>query len=265
MSVRPKHLLGRTTHARRGALTHAFAYAVDFVLIDPDANSGPLLFSRNRLNLASVCDRDHGGRPGEGHGGAWARQAFSEHGLLETEYSRLLLLTQPRFAGFGFNPVSFWLRYEQDALVAVIAEVNNTFGERHSYLCHLPGFAPIDATDTIRARKLFHVSPFQDISGSYEFNFKISPDEVAIRIGHINGEEGLIATLTGRLVPLSNTSILGAALFRPFGPMRAVALIYWNALRLKLKGASYRARPVPPDQEISPALHDDPENGQAHV
>ncbi|KUJ85486.1 cyclopropane-fatty-acyl-phospholipid synthase [Ruegeria marisrubri] len=263
--MRPKHLKGRTTHARRGALTHSFAYAVDYVLVDPDADTGPFLFSRNRFNLASVCDRDHGGRPGRGCGSDWARRVLDAHGLDQTGDSRLLLLTQPRFAGFVFNPVSFWLRFEQDVLVAVIAEVNNTFGDRHSYLCHLPGFAPIHATDTIKARKIFHVSPFQDIAGSYEFNFNISPDKIAIRIGHINGTEGLVATLSGRLVSLSNTSLLGAALLRPFGPLRTVALIYWNALRLKLKGAFYRSRPAPPAEEITRALCDDSENGQAHV
>ena len=138
----PLHLHGTTVHARRGALSHAFSHRVDYVLIDPDETRGPRLFSRNRVNLASVADRDHGGVRGTGRGAVWAHEVLARHGLATGADSRLLLLTQPRFLGYVFNPVSFWLRFEGDALVAVIAEVNNTFGDRHSYLCALPGFAP---------------------------------------------------------------------------------------------------------------------------
>ncbi|MDE3239355.1 MAG: DUF1365 domain-containing protein [Paracoccaceae bacterium] len=245
----PEYLRGETMHARRGAVKHAFRYGVDFVLIDPDETAGPLLFSRNRMNLASVLDRNHGGLRGQGRGAAWAREALAHagapHGL------SLRLLTQPRFLGFWFNPVSFWLAFKGDALVAVIAEVNNTFGDRHSYLCARDGFAPIRPEDRLAARKCFHVSPFQDISGGYVFTFDIRENRIAIRILLDDGPEGLVATLTGTRMPLTNTRLLGAALRRPFGPLRTLALIYWHALRLKLKGVAYRPRPLPPQQEIS--------------
>lgn len=248
---RPQHLRGTTVHARRGALKHTFSHRIDYVLIDPDESRGPLLFSRNRLNLASVSDRDHGGVRGTGRGAIWARELLARHDLPTTTASRLLLLTQPRFLGYVFNPVSFWLRFEGDALVAVIAEVNNTFGDRHSYLCALPGFAPITSSETITARKVFHVSPFQQVDGAYQFRFEISDERVAIRIGHANGEEGVVATLTGKLSPLTSPGILGAAVRRPFGPIRTILLIYRHAIHLKLKGAPYRVRPKPPLEEIS--------------
>lgn len=247
----PLHLRGRTTHSRLGALRHVFSHSVDYVLIDPQTRRGPLLFSRNRLNLASVSDRDHGGRRGAGRGADWAREVLAARGLPQGPDSRLLLLTQPRFLGYVFNPVSFWLRFEGADLVAVIAEVNNTFGDRHSYLCHLEGFAPIGASDIITSRKVFFVSPFQDIAGTYRFGFDISDNRIGIRIAHVNGREGLVATLEGVLAPLTSGAILNAALRRPFGPARTVALIYWHALRLRLKGALYRTRPVPPKEEIS--------------
>ena len=87
------------------------------------------------------------------------------------------------------------------------------------------------------AKKLMHVSPFQDVAGDYQFNFDISPGKIAIRIGFKNGGDGVIATLTGKRKPLSNLSILGALIRRPTGALRTITLIHWQALRLKLKGA----------------------------
>lgn len=249
MSHRPEHIAGHTFHARRGGIENAFRYNVDFVLIDPETRGGPLLFSRNRFNLASVHDRHHGGTPGKGVGAIWARQVLAAHGL--NGGFDLLLLTQPRFLGYIFNPVSFWLATDGGNLRAVIAEVNNTFGDRHSYICHLPGFAPISRADRLSAQKVLHVSPFQEVAGGYAFNFDIGADEIAIRIAHSNGDEGLIATLAGPRAPLSNRSILRATLRRPLGAFRTITLIHWQALKLKLKGAHYRTRPAPPTKEVS--------------
>lgn len=247
----PRHLSGRTVHARRGALKHSFEHGIDYVLIDPEARGGPWLFSRNRLNLASVDDKDHGGVRGAGRGSLWVQEVLRRSGLTETQSSRLLLLTQPRFLGYVFNPVSFWLRFEGDALVAVIAEVNNTFGDRHSYLCVRPGFEPIRPQDRISAQKVFHVSPFQQMTGDYVFQFDMGAERLAFRIDHTAREGGLIATLSGDLAPLTSRGILAAFLRRPFGPVRTILLIYWHALRLKAKGAPYRTRPEPPLEEIS--------------
>lgn len=245
---RPLHMKGSTTHARKGGIDNAFRYGVDFVMIDPEETAGPAVFSRNRFNLYAVHDRLHGGERKKGRGVAWAREVFEGAGL---ETCNIRLLTQPSFLGHNFNPVSFWMAFRGTALVAVIAEVNNTFGDRHSYLCHLPGFAPLKGNDRIEAKKIFHVSPFQDIAGTYVFHFDVTRSKVAIRIQHDNGEEGLIATLVGSLKPASSASLIGAAIRRPFGTMRVVALIYWQALKLKFKGARYRTRPVPPTEEIS--------------
>lgn len=246
----PRHLAGYTTHARRGGIRNAFRYGVDYVLIDPASAQGPRLFSRNRWNLASVWDRDHGGCPRRGQGVDWAAKVFRTAGL-PTEGLRILLLTQPAFLGYIFNPVSFWLAYEGDALRAVIAEVSNTFGDRHSYLCAREGFQPISAQTPLEAQKIFHVSPFQEVAGGYRFTFDVTEHRIAIRIAHENGPEGVIATLIGDLAPLSNRGLIRAALSRPMGALRTIALIYWQALKLKLKGARYRTRPTPPEQEVS--------------
>ena len=242
---------GTTFHGRRGAVSNEFTYAIDYILLDPEA-SGPLptLFARNRRALTSLYDADHGGAPGKGRGVIWLREVLAAHGL--DLPGRVLLLAQPRVLGHVFNPVSFWLCHGRDgSLRAVVAEVSNTFGDRHSYLCHHPDLRPIRASDWLTAAKLLHVSPFQRVDGGYAFRFDIRSDRIGIWIDYSCGRDGLLATLIGKRHPLGNAAILRACLRRPFGSRRVLALIHWQALKLWLKGALYRPRPQPPQDEVT--------------
>ena len=251
MTARIDHIAGQTFHGRKGEVRNTFRYSVDYVLLDAEAApAGPRLFGRNRPALASIQDSDHGGTPGDGRGAAWVRDVLAEHQLPRPV--RIDLLAQPRLLGHVFNPVSFWLCYsDQDTLTAVIAEVTNTFGERHSYLCHHPDHRPIQADDRLQAHKIFYVSPFQPIEGGYTFRFDIRADRIGIWIDYGQAKGGLIATLTGHRVPLSTRGILWSLIRRPFGSRRVLALIHWQALKLWWKGARYRVRPTPPAQEVS--------------
>lgn len=248
---RVDHIAGHTWHGRKGAISNSFRYGVDYVLLDAeDTPDAPRLFGRNRRGLASLWDSDHGGPPGEGRGAAWVRQVLAEHQLPHP--ARIELLAQPRILGHVFNPVSFWIcRDGAGALRVVIAEVTNTFGDRHSYLCHRDDLGPIGPQDRLHARKVFHVSPFQKIEGRYEFRFDLREDRIGIWIDMTGGEGGLIATLVGKRAPLGNRGLLMSMLRRPFGSRRVQALIHWQALKLWWKGAVYRRRPVPPEREVS--------------
>ncbi len=240
---------GQTFHGRKGAVQNRFSYGVDYLLLDPDAAGGPSLFSRNRANLTSLHDRDHGGAPEQGRGAAWVRDLLAERGL---PVGRISLLAQPRVLGHVFNPVSFWLVHDTDgALRVAVAEVTNTYGDRHSYLCRRPDLGPIRPEDDLTAQKLLHVSPFQPVAGGYVFRFDIRPDRINIRIDFTAGQGGVVATLTGPRRPLTNRAILGACLRRPFGSRRVLALIHWQALKLWWKGAPFRDRPTAPPHEVS--------------
>lgn len=245
------HLPASVSHARRGRVRHAFRYRADYLLLAPETWRGPALLARDRLGLASFHDRDHGGPRGHGEGAGWAWRQLKEAGLARQPKMVMALLTQPRFLGHWFAPVSFWMLIEDDRLLAVIAEVNNTFGQRHAYLCRLPAFAPISAGETLRSDKVFHVSPYQEVAGEYRFGFSLHPDRLAIRILHRRGASGLDAAMTGRLRRLTSRGLVAAGLRRPGGSLRVLALIYWHALWLRLKGAPYRRLPAPPDEEIS--------------
>ncbi len=251
MSTTVDHIAGVTYHGRKGAIENAFRYSVDYMLLDAEAPvTTPSLFTRNGRGVMALDDSDHGGPPKVGRGAAWVRDVLRAHRV--TGVARIELLAQPKVLGHVFNPVSFWLcRRTDEALIAVIAEVTNTFGDRHSYLVHHPDLRPIAADDRLQSTKLLHVSPFQPVEGGYEFRFDIRDDRIGVWIDYTRGNGGLIATLTGRRAALTNRSILRALLRRPFGARRVLTLIHWQALKLWGKRALYRPRPLPPTDEVS--------------
>lgn len=247
------YIQGTTYHKRHGAVANAFRYSVDYILTDLEtAPRLPFLFSRNAFNLASLYDKDHGGTRRNGQGVAWVRRILRDHGFKDVCTGKTLLLAQPRLWGRVFNPVSFWLLFDKhESLRLVIAEVNNTFGERHSYLCHHDDKRAITKGDTLTARKIFHVSPFQPVSGVYTFKFDISSTRIGVWIDYKDGNGGVFACFTGPREHITNLAILKSAVLRPFGALRVLTLIYYQALKLKLKGAPFRPRPLPPKHEVS--------------
>lgn len=240
---------GQTYHARRGRLKNVFRYGVDYVLTDM-TQSAELLLSRNRFNLFSIRDCHHGGPRGNGQGVNWFRKELQNRGF-PVERAQLLLLTQPSFLWFHFNPVSFWIAVIDGTPRAFVAEVNNTFGDRHCYFCGHSDFRPIERSDLIEAEKLMHVSPFQKVAGTYRFNFEMTDRAFNIRITYENGDQGVLATLNGLRRPVTTAALAKVAIRRPFGAVRVVALIYWQALKLWVKGAPFLPKPKPPKPLIS--------------
>ncbi len=243
-----EHISGHTYHGRKGSIKNSFRYSVDYILFDPEGRpKTPFLFSVNKANITNWRDRDHGGDPGKGTGAAWLRKRFDE--LQFPQPARIVLLTQPRVLAHVFNPVSFWFCFDQnDSLYAVVAEVTNTYGTRHSYLCHKPDLSLIQPSDRIVAKKLMHVSPFQKIEGVYTFRFDYRLERVGVWIDYTRENGGLIATLTGPRNLLTNRTILWALVRRPFGARRVFALIVWQAAKLWFKNARFRpfrSEPVP--------------------
>lgn len=243
------HISGETFHGRSGAVQNRFRYGVDYLLMDAEAElRTPWPLRRNARGLMSLQDADHG----DGRGAKWARDILREYQMPEGLVSRILLMAQPRVFGHVFNPVSFWLIEDDEGeLRAVIAEVNNTYHDKHSYLCAKPGFAVIRPTDHLSAQKIFHVSPFQDVTGSYEFRFDIGPEKIGVWIDYRHEGGSLLATLVGQRKKATTFGLLGSALRRPLGSRRVLGLIHWQALKLFLKGAAFRSRPEPPAREVS--------------
>ncbi len=236
-----QHLKGHTFHKRLGAIGNSFKYKVDYVLTEPEAlEKSPFLFSYNRLNGFALHEKDNGGARKDGSGTKWVRGVLEQEGLSELGNFRILLLTQPRVFGHVFNPVSFWLFVDENhGLRGAIAEVNNTFGDRHSYLCAHDDLRLIEPNETVKVQKLFYVSPFQPVEGEYTFRFTFTQTQIGIRIDLSHGQGGIVATLCGELVPLTSFGIAKALISRPFGSLRVLGLIFYQALKLRLKGARY--------------------------
>jgi len=244
-------LSGITYHARRGGPANRFYYRVDYVLcrLHPAPTQISPLLRRSRPALFTLLDKDHGS--GKGLMLDWALDHARAHGLPDDAASEVWLLTQPRSLGFLFNPVSFWFfRDPTGAVRAVLTEVNNTFGDRHSYLCALPDFGAIAGEHAIETQKALHVSPFQQVSGAYSFTFDLHPARISIKIDHQREGHGVIATLAGQLFPATTRNLLKMLLRRPLGALRVYGLIHWQAVKLKLKGAPYRVRPPAPTEEV---------------
>lgn len=245
-------LRGETYHARRDGPKNAFRYGVDYLLIRmaPDGPRLPAPLGEGRFGLAAYSDRDHG--DGDGPAVDWAMRTAHAQGLPDTAMSEVWLLTQPRRFGYVFNPVSFWFfRDAEGQARAVLAEVNNTAGDRHSYFCAEPGFPAITGETPIVRPKRFHVSPFQEIDGDYAFRFRLLADRISICIEHRRGHGGMVATLAGRLTPLDRKAAYAFVLRRPLGALAVFARIHWQAIKLACKGAPFRRRPLPPTEEIT--------------
>jgi uncharacterized protein len=239
-------------HERMRPRHNRFGYGALYCLVPLAELSarrrGPV--SLNRFGLFSIRESDYG-EPGQAPA-VHIQNILNEDGLGEAD-GEIQLMTLPRVLGYGFNPVSFWLCHDRDGgLRAVVAEVNNTFGERHSYLCRHDDHRVIAGGDRIRARKAFHVSPFLAVEGQYVFRFALDGTRAAISIDLEDGEGLLLRTaVSGRLMPLTRATLWATLLRNPLYPVKVIGLIHYQAVKLFLKGLRHFRKPPPPQTRIS--------------
>lgn len=246
-------LIAKVAHQRKQPKHHGFCYGMYYLcfpLSKLDALASPLL-SVDKPNLYSFRQRDHGAP--EMDNDAWIRGILREHGLDEVVDGDIMLVTLPRLMGYVFNPVSFWFCLDGDQqLRAVLCEVNNTFGERHCYLCYHDDMRPIAPDDWLYSRKEFHVSPFMEVKGDYRYRFIFNERKVAVWIHHGTEEGDMLHTsLIGERVPLTTRSLLRCFVRYPLVTLRVIGLIHWHALKLTLKGIRYRRKPAPPEHTLT--------------
>lgn len=239
---------GRVTHRRARPVEHRLAYRVFWLLLDLAELDGLdrrlRLFSRNRLNLLSFHDRDHG--DGSDRPLRAQVEALLVRAGIDTAGGPVRLLTLPRVLGFVFNPISlFYCHHPDGRLAAVIYEVTSTFGQRHAYLVPVPEVDQVDGRIDQRAAKALHVSPFMDMEMDYAFRGRVPGERLDLTILGLDAAGPLItAVMTGRRDPLTDRALLAAVAAMPLLTLKVVAAIHWEALRLWLKGV--RLRPSPP-------------------
>ena len=240
MNFRPQLCLGHVMHRRLRPAVNAFVYPVFYVQLPvrdlAAANCG--IFSVDKPNLLSFRSEDHGPRDGSPLL-PWIENLLRQHGLPAD--GDIMLQTFPRVLGYVFNPVSFWYCHDRSgALIAILAEVNNTFGGTYSYLLHRGGQVLRDGEE-MTATKLFHVSPFNEVEGGYRFRFQLQRAVQLARIDYDDAEgELLLTSISGKPRDWSAAALLGAFLRMPFLTLGVIARIHWQALKLWLKGVPFR-------------------------
>ena len=244
---------GTVAHRRLRPKQHALKYRAFWMLFDldelPPLGRSLRLFSHNRFNLFSFYDKDHGGNS-EASLHAQVVSHLRDAGIA-TDGGPIRLLCMPRILGYVFNPISVYFCYLRDGtLNAILYEVNNTFGQRHSYL--IPVAPSAGRTITQSCAKRLYVSPFNDMAMSYAF--KVQPPEASVAIAvDVLDAAGLIITtsLSGRRQAFSDAVLAGTFLRHPLLTLKVIAAIHWEALRLWLKGMKITERPPSPGQPVS--------------
>lgn len=246
MTTLPKLLVGQVMHRRLRPAKNAFVYPVFYVqmpLADLGAGKSPI-FSVDRNNLLSFHQKDHGPRDGSPLL-PWIQSLLRERGLPDD--GEIMLQCFPRVLGYVFNPVSFWFcRNRSGALIAVLAEVSNTFGGHHNYLLHNADATPLRDGQLLTSTKDFHVSPFCEVAGGYRFRFHLDQPALLARIDYDDAEgELLLTAISGKARAWSTKSLLAAFLRMPLLTAGVMFRIHWQALKLWLKGVPFFGKSVP--------------------
>lgn len=155
------------------------------------------------------------------------------------------MLAHARVLGHVFNPLTvYWCHDIGGALACVVAEVHNTYGERHCYLLRL------DDAGTVEVDKEFYVSPFLRVEGTYRMSLPVPGERLAIAVTlHQEGAPALGATLIGTRRPATPGALLKLFLRCPFITHRISVLIRWHGIALRLRRLPVIHRPVHSPQE----------------
>ncbi|WP_343611919.1 DUF1365 domain-containing protein [Novosphingobium sp.] len=245
--------VGHVTHQRMRPHRHRLRYGIFSLLLDLDGvdalAAGSRVFSRGRFNLFSFHDRDYGDGSATPLRAQVERHLWAAH--IMPDGGPIRLLTMPRILGFAFNPLSVFFCHGRDgALRAILYEVNNTFGQRHSYLLSVEHMA--DGPIRQSCAKAFHVSPFMPMDMRYTFSVAPPAEQLSIAITVSDGlGPVLVASHEARRRRLTDAALLRVFATHPLLTVKVVGGILWEAARLWAKGVPVHTCPAPPDRSIS--------------
>jgi DUF1365 family protein len=245
---------GIVVHRRLRPIRHRLRSKIFMFLLDLDDLPGLgkrlRLFSHGRFNVFSFHDSDHGA--GGDDLRAWIEAQLKAAGI-DSDGGAIRILCMPRILGHVFNPISvFFCHLRDGTLQAMLYEVNNTFGERHTYLMPVRG-----QTDPIRqsCAKRFYVSPFMPMDLTYRFRVGRPGPRVSVAIDASGPDGTMISTcFTGSRAALSDRVLLGRFMHMPFLGVKVLAAIHWEAAKLFLRGLRLKKRPAPPDMPVTVTL-----------
>ena len=236
----------RITHLRTAPLRNAFTYRTYQWLVDLDHL--PRLGRGLRL-LAAFKARDHLGDPQRPIRDNLDR--FLQARGVSLDGGTVMMLAHARVLGYVFNPLTvYWCHHPDGTLACVVAEVHNTYRQRHAYLLHT------DEHGRAQVRKQFYVSPFNPVDGGYRMSLpepkppatQTSRLALSVTLSRPDGNS-FVASVHGTGSPATLRALLGAAARHPWSTAAVSALIRWQGIRLYLRGLPVIPRPPHPPQE----------------
>ena len=237
-------IVGKVMHQRMRPLLHRFIYPIFFIRIDlaeTDHLTGSV-FGINRFRIMSLYFKDYGPRDGSDLL-VWIRQLLKTNSIHAD--GNIFLQTMPRIFGYAFNPISIWYCHDTHGnLMAVLTEVNNTFGEHHLYLLQSEDGQKIQKNSALTSQKMMHVSPFCEVQGSYHFRFDERTNSCLVKIDYKDAEAVLINTAVhGKKIDFSNGNLIRVLLRQPFLTIGVMWRIHWQALLLWRKKVPFFRQP----------------------
>lgn len=241
----PQRFSAHVMHSRLFPKKNTFLYSIDYYLIPMECIYNGVLdryFAVNRLGVFSFRETDYG--DGKGDLRQWMNDVLTQYDLTNI-VDHIHLICLPRILGYVFNPVCFWLLYDKkDRLRSILLEINNTYKEKHFYLCYNESYREIEEEDKLKAKKIFHISPFLKREGYYEIQFKnFSVMNISINYFDSDGCCQLLTYLKGTLLPLKLRDLYSRFYKWLWLSFKVIFLIHWQALRLFLKGEPFLEKP----------------------
>jgi DUF1365 family protein len=230
---------GTVMHARRSPRDNVFRYPIYMTLIDldelPQLDRTLPLFGWNRRAVTSFHDADH----------IDIHEVLSANGVELGAGGSIQVLTNLRVLGYVFNPVSFWwCRRADGTLACIVAEVNNTFGERLPYVLLPRSGSEAGSRAVFETDKRLHVSPFMPMDQAYTWWLSDPGPKLSVRMDvHETGSHDFHATLTATRRPLTGASLRSVLVRYPLMPLRVITLIHWQALRLFVRRMRFHRKP----------------------
>ncbi|MEM7246388.1 MAG: DUF1365 domain-containing protein [Acidobacteriota bacterium] len=252
---------GWVRHRRHEPFAHALRYRLFLCYLDldelPRVFDDRWLWSIERPNVASFRRSDYLGDPSVPLAQAVRDRVEDRTG--RRPEGPIRLLTHLRFWGACFNPVSFYYCFDRDDrdVECIVAEITNTpWNERHAYV--LPCDASSRDGRLLRHRfpKSFHVSPFIGMDVECDWRFSRPGEGLTVQMDNLEeGQRAFDATLVLERREMTTRQLATCLTAHPFMTAEVVGGIYWQALKLKLKGAPFfphpERHPAPPVRRAS--------------
>jgi DUF1365 family protein len=243
---------GKVRHRRFSPVQNSFHYRLFLMYVDlselPTLFAGRWFWSSRQVNLAYLRRRDHLGEP-------LVPLDRAARDLVEKKTGNrpagpIRLLTHFRYFGHCFNPASFYFCYDREdrRVETIVAEVHNTpWGEEHCYvLDDALNEHPSQDWRRYRFSKAFHVSPFMEMEIRYDWRFRVPGESIQVHFVNMTqeGKQRFDATLSLRRREISGSALARSLLLFPLMTVKVMTMIYWQALRLLVKGAPLHVHPA---------------------